>query len=650
MQTRVLIGSPIHQKPAILSYFLFSLRSLNKEGLQVEYLFFDDNLERESSELLKAFQQEVEGVEIVQSTDRRLYVRNEETHYWNDDLVDKVAEMKDQLIEHALDRGVDALFLVDSDLMLVPQTLRRLLDAKKDIVSNIFWTKWKPQTPELPQVWVADEYSFSRQHKNGAADSTEAKQRAAQFLAQLRVPGLYEVGGLGACTLISANALQKGVRFRRMHNLSFWGEDRHFCIRAVALGLQLFVDTHLPAFHIYRDSDLGGAELFKQRLTEGKTRKGIEISLCMIVKNEEEVLARCLSSVREAVDEIVIVDTGSTDRTKEIAESFNAAIYDFEWVDDFAAARNFAFSKATKDYILWLDADDYLKDLDRQKLDSLKISLSPEIDSVMMDYHLAFDSNGKPTSSLKRNRLVKRSRQYRWIGAVHEYLEVYGNVIHSDIAVTHKKEKAYTDRNLQIYRRRTANGEKLSPRDLYYFANELKDHAYYEEATEQYEKFLSTRHGWIEDVIAACMKMADCYGAMYERDLQFRSLFRSMEYAVPRAECCCRLGALFLSEERYAEAIYWYERATQLGEPPKSGGMVEHAAWTWLPYLQLCVCYDKLGQYEKAYDCNEKALGFHPSHPSILSNKSYLEKKLAKEETQHGGTRQPDHAVDDRPQ
>ena len=74
------------------------------------------------------------------------------------------------------------------------------------------------------------------------------------------------------------------------------------------------------------------------------------ISLCMIVKNEQDVLARCLSSVKEAAEEIIIVDTGSSDATKEIARQFTSKVYDYVWDDDFAAARNFSFSKATQEY------------------------------------------------------------------------------------------------------------------------------------------------------------------------------------------------------------------------------------------------------------------------------------------------------------
>jgi len=84
------------------------------------------------------------------------------------------------------------------------------------------------------------------------------------------------------------------------------------------------------------------------------------ISLCMIVKNEEKVIERCLSSVAHLVDEVVIVDTGSIDNTKEIITRYTSNIYDFEWINDFSAARNFAASKATGEWILVLDADEYI--------------------------------------------------------------------------------------------------------------------------------------------------------------------------------------------------------------------------------------------------------------------------------------------------
>ena len=103
------------------------------------------------------------------------------------------------------------------------------------------------------------------------------------------------------------------------------------------------------------------------------------ISLCMIVKNEEAVLDRCLSSVSDLVDEIIVVDTGSTDSSREIAARFTEKVFDFPWRDDFAAARNESFSHASMDYCMWLDADDVLLESDRAAFLSQKSSLSPDI-------------------------------------------------------------------------------------------------------------------------------------------------------------------------------------------------------------------------------------------------------------------------------
>ena len=97
------------------------------------------------------------------------------------------------------------------------------------------------------------------------------------------------------------------------------------------------------------------------------------ISLCMIARNEERVLGDCLASIRPYVDEIILVDTGSTDRTVEIAENFGAKGYHFPWCDDFSAARNVSLSHATGDWVLWMDADDTIPEECGQKLHDLAL-------------------------------------------------------------------------------------------------------------------------------------------------------------------------------------------------------------------------------------------------------------------------------------
>ena len=111
----------------------------------------------------------------------------------------------------------------------------------------------------------------------------------------------------------------------------------------------------------------------------------VTLSLCMIVRDEEAVLARCLQSVRAAVDEMILVDTGSLDGTREIAGGFTEKIYDFTWIDDFSAARNYAVSKASGDYWMWLDADDVIPPDQLEALKKLKKN-DPDADIKLRDY------------------------------------------------------------------------------------------------------------------------------------------------------------------------------------------------------------------------------------------------------------------------
>lgn len=245
----ILLASPVRQSPEILKLFLESLSRLNKND-SIDYLFVDDNDDAESKKIL--IEQIHKNKCTIWTSDelKHHYLKTDVTHEWDYKSVWRLAKIKDRVISYAKENNYDYLFLIDSDVLIKPDTIDRLISRGKDIICNIFWTPWQPNTKPMPQVWLQDLYSFD-------ADP--------EFMDKLRVPGIYEVGGLGACTLISKAAIQKGVKFAQLHNVSFWGEDRHFCIRAVALGLQLFVDTTEPGFHIYRNSDIAQAhEYLKQ--------------------------------------------------------------------------------------------------------------------------------------------------------------------------------------------------------------------------------------------------------------------------------------------------------------------------------------------------------------------------------------------------
>lgn len=346
------------------------------------------------------------------------------------------------------------------------------------------------------------------------------------------------------------------------------------------------------------------------------------ISLCMIVRNEENSLGRCLSSVADLMDELVIVDTGSTDRTKEIAAEYGANIYDFEWIDDFAAARNHAFAQATSEYILWLDADDVIEEIDRERFKALKATMTSEYHAVSMSYILITDEHGKSLYSFRRNRLIRRDCGFRWIGAVHEYIEVTPPVLESDVCVTHKKDKEYTQRNLDIFRKMIAEGRPFTARDRIYYSNELYDHGFYPEAVENYERFLSDGEGWVEDNIQACLRLSDSHAALGQKQEQLLSMCRTFDYDLPRPETCCKIGFYFMELQQYEQAVYWFKIAVSLPKVSEPGTEA-YSAGTWLPNLQLCVCYDKLGDHRYADYCNEVSFAHYPANPSAIYNRNY---------------------------
>ncbi|KNF08894.1 glycosyl transferase group 2 family protein [Gottschalkia purinilytica] len=354
----------------------------------------------------------------------------------------------------------------------------------------------------------------------------------------------------------------------------------------------------------------------------------ISISLCMIVKNEEDVITRCLDSVKDIVDEIIIVDTGSNDSTVEKVKQYGAKVYEFEWVDDFAKARNYSFSKATKDYILWLDADDVMRPDDVEKFKELKSNLDRSVDSVTMKYILGLDENNNATSSLRRNRLVKREKNFIWIGKIHEYLNVYGNIRNCDISVVHMKNKPHTDRNLKIFKKMIEEKVPFSTRDIFYYANELYYNDYKEEASIQYKKFLDTNDGWVEDIKTACSNLSEYYYSIGDKENELKYIFKSFEYDVPRSDFCCRLGYKFLNENNINSAIFWYLSAISNKPSEDNLGLVSHHTYTWLPLLQLCVCYSKINKFEEANIFNEKAAKYVPDHPSVKHNREFLKGKL----------------------
>lgn len=356
----------------------------------------------------------------------------------------------------------------------------------------------------------------------------------------------------------------------------------------------------------------------------------ITISLAMIIKNEEAVLSRCLASVKECVDEIIIVDTGSSDSSIEIAKQYTDNIYHYQWKDDFASARNEAFSHATMDYIMWLDADDVLPESEQKKLMRLKKDLASHIDIVMMKYHIAFDHDNQPIFTYYRERLIRNHKQFYWSGRIHEAINIHGSIEYADIAIHHKKLKQNDSmRNLRILET-LCHENQLEPRERYYYARELYEHQKYQKALKQLQLFLAEKNTWKENKIDACRIKGHCLWFLKRKEEALQAYFNSFAYALPRAEILCDIAYCYMQENDYESAIYWYHLALHTKKEETSGAFIQQECYDFIPYVQLCVCYDRIANHEKALYYHQQAAKLKPTHPVIQKNNSYFNTAVKK--------------------
>lgn len=357
-----------------------------------------------------------------------------------------------------------------------------------------------------------------------------------------------------------------------------------------------------------------------------------ELSLCMIVKNEEKCLGDALACGKKFADEIIIVDTGSTDKTKEIAKKFTDKVFDFEWVYDFSKARNFAFDKATKEYLMWLDGDDILLEDSIEAINDWKEN-GETAETIMCPYVTGFDSAYNPTFMFNRERIVKNLPILRWHDPVHEVITPYGKIITNEkIKVYHnKKNKPHTDRNLNIYKHMISQGVKFTPRQQFYYARELYYKNFIDEAIHEFSIFISSKDGWIENKIEACLNLSKCYQIKKDTDKALTCLFGSFVYSTPRGEILYEIGNIFFNLRNYQSAIYWYDLALKSKPDLGSGAFVNIDCYQFLPALQLCVCYYKVGDIVKSRCYHELSKGFKPDDERVKFNETFFAKK-AKDE------------------
>lgn len=324
----------------------------------------------------------------------------------------------------------------------------------------------------------------------------------------------------------------------------------------------------------------------------------ITISACLIVKNEENVLDRCLASLTGLADEIVLIDTGSTDRTKEIAGKYQCKIYDFQWIDDFSAARNFSFSKASMDYIYVADADEYIDEVNRARFLELKKCLLPEVDIVQMLYtnQLAFNTTYNYDREY-RPKLFKRLRRFTWVDPIHETVMLEPVVFDSDIEIIHLPESNHATRDFGIFQRLLQKGVSLSPKLIGMYARELFIAGREEDFLDAEAFFTELLARELKDNLLKPVQcvLVRCGRIKNDSGLILKHALKNMAAGNASAEVCYDVGEYFFRREDYQEAVIWFMNAAFETEAELNIHYCKD-----LPLERLADCYDRAGNREQA--------------------------------------------------
>ena len=340
------------------------------------------------------------------------------------------------------------------------------------------------------------------------------------------------------------------------------------------------------------------------------------VSLAMIVRDEGRTLGRCLASVAGAFDEVVVVDTGSRDATKEVARGHGARLFDFGWVDDFAAARQFAFDRATSTWVAWLDADDIVTNA--AHIRRAAAAAAPDVAGFEWRYVAARDARGDATCEFWRERCVRNDGTFRWRGRVHEVLvPARPRALARDhaVVVEHRPEGSRAgeknERNLRILESELrAAGHEADPRLLFYLGNEYASAGRTRRAVACYRKYLRVAT-WDDERyraqtrLAGLLRAAGRFGEAVEADLQ------SLKVCPHWPDAYFGLAETYYHLRDWHKVVHWCEMGRAMPRPdtPLFVNPLDHS-FNWIIFYTNALYH--LGETEEALGWTRRALELRP--------------------------------------
>lgn len=340
----------------------------------------------------------------------------------------------------------------------------------------------------------------------------------------------------------------------------------------------------------------------------------ITLSLCMIVKNEEKVLSRCLNSVKDVVDEIIIVDTGCTDDTIKIANKYNTKIYSYNWNDDFSAARNYALKYATSDYILVLDADEYIESSEK-----IKEEIQDGLNYYYINIYNYMDNNNIYIH--KAIRIFKNHIGLYYINKIHEYIPIQHK--HSTIGQTTFKvyhtgylKEVKAEKNKDHYYHRLLMEEVKTNPTAYNYYNlgvVLYNKENYKKALSLFQEAYESGKDYTIN-ISILTYMAKCLIEMGQLVQSIELLESAIAVYPDYTDFYYYLGLTNGQLKRYKAAEDAFNNCIKLGNPTNYT-ISAYGVGDYLSYYNLALLYDESYDLDKAFDF---------AFRSIESNKNYL--------------------------
>lgn len=367
----------------------------------------------------------------------------------------------------------------------------------------------------------------------------------------------------------------------------------------------------------------------KQKGGRGLTKT--RLSLCMIVKNEEDCIARCLNSAKDVVDEIIIVDTGSTDNTVNICEAFQTKVVSYEWNESFADARNYAVEKSSGNWIIWLDADEELDKADRYRLREGTHFDDYDVVTLHLINYIGDRMSEHNTMEMAHTRLF-RNNGLKFKNKMHEVLD-YSNVPkerigHLNVKLHHygylnsiKEKKEKSDRNMKMLKQQIKEGENVHWAH-YYIASEHYNKQQYTEALDRIN--LSIAAFLDKKVLPPSMVYKLKYSILIAMG-SFESALLGIEKALmlhpDYVDLLFYKGMILYYLEKYEPAISCFEECIEMGEDNKNH-LILKGVGSFQAWYYKSLCQQKLKKKEKAVVSIMNSLLIAPQYNEALQTLS----------------------------